>query len=102
MFRLLRYFFITSFVSIIVAAVVLGLFYRTIAVRSVIEMGEVNNASVTRALANSLEPELWPYLATAESLSTVQLQSHPGKKEFSTEVVAHLKGLSVVKVKLYE
>ncbi|MEO8305367.1 MAG: EAL domain-containing protein [Betaproteobacteria bacterium] len=102
MFRLLRYFSITSFLSIVVAAVVLGLFYRSMAVRSVVEMGEANNAALTRALANSLEPELWPYLSTAESLSTVQLQSHPGKKEFSTEVVAHLKGLSVVKVKLYD
>ena len=54
MFRLLRYFSITSFISIVVAAAVLGLFYREIAVRSLVAMGESNNAALTRVLANSL------------------------------------------------
>jgi diguanylate cyclase (GGDEF)-like protein len=102
MFRLLRYFSITSLVSIVVAATVLGLGYRDLAVRSVVEMGESNNAALTRALANSLWPALWPYLKTAESLTTIQLHSHPGKAEFGEAVVSNLQGLSVAKVKVYD
>src|ERR1700704_262999 len=102
MFKLLRYFSITSFLLIVVAAAVFGFCYRSVAYRSLVETGEANNAAVTRALANSLWPQLTPYLATAEAMSTVQLQSHPAKGEFSSLVVAHLQGLSVAKVKIID
>ncbi len=102
MFKLLRYFSITSFVSIVVAAAVFGFCYRSVAYRSLVETGEANNAAAARALVNSLSPRLTAYLATAEAMSTVQLQSHPVKGEFSSLVVAHLQGLSVVKVKIID
>jgi diguanylate cyclase (GGDEF)-like protein len=102
MFKLLRYFSITSFLSLVVAAAVFGFCYRTIAYRSLMETGEGNNATVARALANSLSVQLTPYLATAESMSAVQLQSHPAKEEFSSLVLSHLQGLPVVKLKLID
>jgi diguanylate cyclase (GGDEF)-like protein len=102
MFRLLRYFSITSFVSIVVAAVALGLLYRQFADRALIERGEANNAALTRALANSLAPVLWPYLSASESMSTNQLRAHPGREEFAATVASHLQGLSVVMVKVYD
>ena len=68
MFRLLRYFTLTSLVSIVVATSLLGWVYREVAVRSLVAMGESNNAALTRALANSLGPMLRPYLATSETL----------------------------------
>jgi len=40
MFRLLRYFSLTSLVSIAAAAAALGFFYREFAVRSLVAMGE--------------------------------------------------------------
>ena len=40
MFRLLRYFTLTSLVSIVVATSVLGWVYREVAVRSLVAMGE--------------------------------------------------------------
>ena len=102
MFRLLRYFSLTSFASVVVAATILGVFYREIAVRALVAMGESNNATLTRALSNSLRPVLSPYLATADTLPTDKLQSHAGKEEFAAAVTSHLQGLSVAKVKLYD
>ncbi len=102
MFRLLRYFSLTSFVSILVVAVVLGAFYREIAVRSLIAMGESNNSALTRVLANSLQPTLTPYLAAAHALPPDGLGKHPGREAFSAELLNLLQGLSVAKVKVYD
>jgi diguanylate cyclase (GGDEF)-like protein len=102
MFKLLRYFSVTSFLSIVVATAVFGFGYRTIAFRSLVETGEANNVAMTRALTNSLSAQLAPYLKAADSMSAVQLQSHPAKREFSSLVVAHLQGLSVVKLKIID
>ena len=102
MFRLLRYFSLTSFVSILVVAVVLGAFYREIAVRSLIAMGETNNSALTRVLANSLQPTLTPYLAAAHALPSDGLGKHPGREAFSAELLSLLQGLSVAKVKVYD
>jgi diguanylate cyclase (GGDEF)-like protein len=102
MFKLLRYFSVTTFLSIVVAAAVFGFGYRTIAFRSLVETGEANNVAMTRALTNSLSAQLAPYLEAADSMSAVQLQSHPAKREFSSLVIAHLQGLSVVKLKIID
>lgn len=102
MFKLLRYFSITSLLSIAIAAALFGFCYRTIADRSLMETGEASNATVARALANSLSAQLTGYLATAGSMSAVQLQSHPAKEEFSSLVVKSIQGLSVVKLKVID
>ncbi len=102
MFKLLRYFSLTSFVSVVIVAGVLGAFYREIAVHSLVAMGETNNSAVTRILSNSLWPTLVPYLATAETLPTEQLATHPDHDRLSAAVTAHLQGLSVAKVKVYD
>jgi hypothetical protein len=58
MFKLLRYFSLTSLASIAVVAALLGFFYRESAVRSLIAMGESNNTALTRVLANSMWPQM--------------------------------------------
>lgn len=101
-FRLLHYFSITSFVSIVAAAVALGFFHRETAVRSLVAMGESNNNALTAVLANSLWPRLASYLAEAETMSTEQLKQHPRRQPLSTEMSDHVEGLSVAKVKMYD
>ena len=102
MFKLLRYFSVTSFVSIVIVAAVLGAFYREIAVHSLVTMGESNNRAIARVLANSLWPALAPYLVTAETLSADQLETNPDRDQLSATLQGHLRGLSVVKVKVYD
>ena len=102
MFKLLRYFSLTSLVSIVVVAALLGLFYRESAVRGLVAMGESNNKALTRVLANSLWPTLAPYLAASQDLPTAQLKAHPQRDALAAALVAHLQGLSVAKVKVYD
>jgi diguanylate cyclase (GGDEF)-like protein len=102
MFKLLRYFSITSLASIAVVAALLGYFYRESAVRSLVAMGESNNSALTRVLANSMWPQMVPYLETARSLPTERLKDHPQREAFAAALVAHLQGLSVAKVKVYD
>ena len=102
MFKLLRYFSLTSFVSVVIIAGVLGAFYREIAVQSLVAMGEANNAAVARILTNSLWPTLAPFLASAEKLPPDVLATHPDHDQFAAALASRLQGLSVSKVKLYD
>ncbi len=103
MFRLLRYFSLTSLVSIVLVGAALGYLYREIAVRSLVEMGESNNRALTTVLANSMWPRLVPYLAAAERMPTPDaLKQHPDRAGFAAALMEHVKGLSVAKVKVYD
>jgi signal transduction histidine kinase len=92
-FRLLRYFSITSLVSIAVAAVLLGALYRHFAVKDVIEGGERSNVALSRALANTLRPQYAGLLAGDRGADT---------RELHRAVAESVKGLTVVKVKIYD
>ncbi|HRI17444.1 MAG TPA: EAL domain-containing protein [Burkholderiaceae bacterium] len=102
MFKLLRYFSLTSLASIAVVAALLGFFYRESAVRGLVAMGESNNTALTQVLANSMWPKMRPYLETAQALPTPRLKEHPQREAFSAALIAHLQGLSVAKVKVYD
>jgi diguanylate cyclase (GGDEF)-like protein len=102
MFKLLRYFSLTSFVSVVFVAAILAMFYRELAVHSLIAMGEANNRAVTRLLANSVWPKLVPYLATADLLPTEQLDEHPDRESFAAALAQNLRGLTVGKVRVYD
>jgi len=102
MFRLLRYFSLTSLVSLAAVTAALGLLYREIAVGSLVAMGEANNRALTTVLANALWPRLGPYLDAAEALPTAELPAHPQRAALAVAIHAQLRGLSVVKVKVYD
>jgi diguanylate cyclase (GGDEF)-like protein len=102
MFKLLRYFSVTSFVSIVVVAAVLGVLYREISVRSLVTLGEAHNQALTQVLANSLWPKLQPYLANADTLPDNELSANPARGDLSAALAAQLKGLRVAKVKVYD
>jgi diguanylate cyclase (GGDEF)-like protein len=102
MFKLLRYFSITSFFSIAVSAALFGFGYRTIAYRALNETAEAANATMAQSLVNALWGQLGSYLATAEPMSSVQLQSHPAKEQLASQILTHLQGLPVVKLKIVD
>lgn len=98
-FRLLRYFSITSLISIVAVALVLGELYRHIALGNLLQMGERNNIALTRALSNILRPEFEPLLDAGAS-SSAQADTQPMER-LHAAVLQHTRGLSVVKVKIY-
>jgi len=101
MFRLVRYFSITSLVVIVAAAALLGIVYQQNALSGLIELGEHNNVALTRVLSNSLWPRFSSHLASASQLSTVELKIHAETTRLREAVLEDTRGLSVVKVKIY-
>lgn len=65
-FRILRFFSVTSLLCILLAGTVLALFYRDAAIEGIVDFGERSNLMLTQTLLNSLEPELSEYLVMEE------------------------------------
>jgi diguanylate cyclase (GGDEF)-like protein len=102
MFKLLRYFSISGLAVVLVAAALLGAVYRHVAVRSLVEMGEENNTSLARAMANSLGSTLGGYLERARDLPASDLNRHPDLATMRAAILAHMRQVPVVKVKVYD
>jgi hypothetical protein len=57
MFKLLRYFSWMSLVTIVLASILLRVFYRRMVLSDLMKVGERKNVALTQAFANSLWPE---------------------------------------------
>jgi len=101
MFKLLRYFSIASLISIVVASVLLGVLYRELAIRNLVEMGEDHNVDMTRAFANTLWPMLDPVVQASSRLSGEEMRALPDIRRLHDAVYAEARGLSVAKIKVY-
>src|SRR5690606_6129320 len=102
MFRLVRYFSITSLVAFLIVTVVLALCYRQTAVDDLLVLRESNNVALTQSFANSLWPQFSRFVTTAYTLSPEELPRHPEVVRMREAVLAQMAGLSVVKVKVYD
>ena len=100
MFKLLRYFSITSLVSIVAAAIVLGFVYRQLAIAGLMKVAEAKNTAVARVLANSSWLAFSPLLAT-EGLSGDELRAHPAVAGSRRDVDRYVRGVPVLKVKIF-
>jgi signal transduction histidine kinase len=102
LFRLTYFFSITSLVAFIAVTIVLGLFFRDTAVKDLIAMGERNNVGLTQAFANSLWPAFESFVASAGNIPADQLAGQPEITALHEAVVNHTRGLSVIKIKVYD
>jgi signal transduction histidine kinase len=105
-FELVRHFSRASFISVAVAmaiaTLVLSLFYRRLAVSDLAETAERGNVALTQAFLNTLLPQLKDFLATAQLLGDEELRGHPETARLHDAVVSQMRGVSVVKLKLYD
>ncbi|MFO7592570.1 MAG: histidine kinase [Pseudomonadota bacterium] len=62
-FKILRYFSITSLISILVAALLLTWLYRSVAINGIVSFGEHSNLMLSQSFLNAVQPELSVYLA---------------------------------------
>ncbi len=102
MFRLQRYFTITSLVAFILIAIFLGYFFRVLAISDLVSASESKNVALTQTFANFLWPEFASFVTDASGLETEALQNHPRTQELYDLVQAQLNGLSVIKIKVYD
>ncbi len=100
-FKLVRYFSLASLVAVGVVTVLLGMFYRRIALNDLMEMAESRNVALTLAFANSLGPQFAPFVASASGLSGGELRAHPKIAKLRQAVSEQMRGIDVVKVKVY-
>ncbi len=110
-FRLFRYFSIPSAVvlfsipnAIVLLAVTafLAVIYRDIAIQRLIEQGQEANVAATTALSKALWPELESHLVAARDMSADELRAYPQTARLREAIQAHSRGLSIVKIKIYE
>src|SRR4030066_903921 len=100
MFRLTRTYSIASFMGIVLVAVALGVFYRMIAVRSLVEQNTQANVFLTQSLSNSLWPKYADFIARAADIPASELASQPEVASLRQDVIQRIRGLRVVKVKI--
>ncbi|WP_207063419.1 sensor histidine kinase [Motiliproteus sp. SC1-56] len=96
MFRLQRFFSLTSLATLLLTAVALGLFYRMLAIDVLLDEGENRNIAITRVLANSLWPQIQPLLESSR-----EAQDHAAAQRLHQSILSRIQGLAVIKVKLY-
>lgn len=101
-FRLLRYFALTSLVGVLLVLACLIYFYRAFAIEALEEHETRDNVAVTRIFASTLWLSHADYVKGAAQLSVQQLRSHPQVARIRADVLRQMKGLPVVKVKIYD
>lgn len=101
MFRLLRYFSITSFIAFVIVIAALGYLSNRAAVGALIELEESKSYALTRVFANTLWPAFRPHITMSGGMTAEQLRAHPETERLRQAILAQTEGLSVVKVKVY-
>jgi len=101
-FKLLRYFSITSLLATVIVTVLLGMLYREIAIKDLVDLGESKNVALAQALSNSLWERINPFLTWASGLSDDELRAHPETAKLYQAVLGMMKGTAVVKIKVYD
>lgn len=101
MFRLTRTYSIASFCGIVLVAMALGVFYRTIAVNALIEHETEANVALTQSIANTLWPVYADFIGRAAGVPRAELGRQPEIANLHQDVLQKIRGLRVVKAKIY-
>ena len=100
-FKLVRYYTIASLIAFAVVTTALAWFYRTAAIADLLSLQESKNIALTKTFANSIWLEFRPFVAAAGGLGAEQLKSSADVARLRKAVLDLMKGLSVVKVKVF-
>ena len=101
MFKLQRYFSLTSLAAFLVVSVTLGYFYSWSATNNLMGSAEENHIILTRVFANSLWPMYADFANDSEGLSVDELLAHPETAKLYAAVASQTRNTSVIKVKIY-
>lgn len=101
MFRLLRFFSISSFIAFVVVTILLAILYRQSAINDLLTQGESKNVALTQVFSNTLWPEFADFVQIAGGMSADDIRVHPETAALREKVLEQMQGLTVVKVKVY-
>ena len=102
MFQLLRYFSIASFISMVVAAIFLGVVHRIFEADHLTKFGESHNIALTRTFANVFWPNYRDFAQKAGALDTAELKRHPDYVSLDHVVHGAMRDTTTVKVKIID
>ena len=101
MFRLTRTYSVASFFGIVLVTIALGIFYKTVAVRSLIVHETLANVSLTQSISNTLWPVYADFVTRAATIPPPELIRQPEISRLREDVLQKINGLRVVKIKIY-
>ena len=101
MFRLTRTYSVASFFGIVLVTIALGIFYKTVAVRSLIVHETLANVSLSQSISNTLWPVYADFVSRAATIPPPELGRQPEISRLREDVLQKINGLRVVKIKIY-
>ncbi|MBF0612912.1 MAG: hypothetical protein HQL55_17460, partial [Magnetococcales bacterium] len=101
MFKLLRYFSLTSLVAMLLVALMLGFFFRQVEMQNLLRLGEGQNVALTKVFTNSLWPILNSYIRQSNELQFHAIRENPVVPLLDHTVRHLISDLEVTKVKIY-
>lgn len=102
MFRLLRYFSIASFVSMALAAVVLGMLHQQFEKNHLLRFGEQQNVTLTRAFSSNVWPKFRNFASLAKQLDADTLRLQPDFAKLRLSVRDAVRNTPTVRVQIYQ
>lgn len=100
MFRLQRYFSVTSAIALVAVAMVVVVFYRQNAVNDLVVSAEAQSAALAQSFANTLWPRFSNDIMETSGLDGDDLRQRPVTAEIDAAVRALIAGLPILKVKI--
>src|SRR3989339_310594 len=101
MFKLLRYFSITSFIAVAAVIFVLVNVYRQSEVDQLIKLTENQNVVLTQALSNSFWSQFSAYVTSIRDVDGDRLRARAETQEIHKRLEALSKGLPILKIKVF-
>ncbi|MBF0379727.1 MAG: PAS domain S-box protein [Magnetococcales bacterium] len=102
LFQLLRYFSITSLITMLLGGILINIHFNKIEERSLMQMGEHQNIAMTKAFSNSLWPSLRGFLKKTVELDKNQIKDHTMMIPYLDTMLGRLmQDLMVVKIKIF-
>ncbi len=101
MFRLLRYFSLTSLLVLALALLATLWLSHRAAIGRLLQLGEANNVALTRSFSNTIWSTYSDFFNEIAELDGGAIRAHPRTKALDMELRRLSTGLSVLKVKIY-
>ncbi len=101
MFKLLRYFFVTSFIAFVLVLVALSNIYNRRSVDDLVHQEELKNVALTKAVASAIRVELSEFVDHSYDMEGEELKANPETEALYDQIRYYMEGQSIVKVKLY-
>src|SRR5574340_255172 len=101
MLKLLRFYSVASFLAVLATALLVGLFYREVAVRELMQLAERNNLTLARTALNAVKPALIDYLNPIAQPGLTHIRHPSPPPELAAAIRTLMRDNSVVRIKIY-